>query len=1158
MSVPFLGNSQGESWNWYFGYTAGVNFPNGNAPVAVTNGMLSTLEGVATISDAAGNLLFYTHGSTVWNKLHAVMANGTGLLGNGSSTQSGVIVPHPGNPNLYYIFTCALYNQGFRYSIVDMSLAAGNGSVTVKNQMLWQNNTEKCCAVRHCNGTDIWVIMHAANGNQFRAYLVTAAGISAAPVISNVGSNHVSPGIGYLKASPNGNKLAYAVYINGFLEILDFDKSTGVVANPITINGAQYSNAYGCEFSPDNTKVYFGSYSTKKITQVNLCAGTPAQIIASQVDVGTSANSVGALQLGPDGKIWVARSQSPNLGVINNPNVAGVGCNYVDAGVGLAGKNCGAGLPNFIASYFDPPPPPFTSTVNCLNVNFTSPTVNVISCSSSSNAITSYSWNFGDSASGPSNTSANANPSHSFSGPGTFTVQLILGYACGSDTLEQPVTVISCSPMVSVNSETICSGSCAALTATANGGTPPYTYTWVPNIGAGAGPHNVCPMSTTVYTVLVSDADNNVVSNTSTVTVNITPTMVVTPSSPTLCMNDYNGSVNTVTLTGSGATTYTWVNFAGSVPSASVGSVISATAIPASNSATGTLMGSNATCTASVDFTLGILPNPIISTISGTMCFGTSAQISASGANSYVWSPATNLSSTTGATVTANPSVTTIYSVIGNSLNCFSQAQTATVDVSPNPTITLSADSPTICAGSSVGLHALGASSYVWSPAASLNSDVIPDVIANPMNTTVYTVIGTLNTCTATAAIQVSVIPVPVLNISAGKTVLCQGDKTKISVNGASNYFWSPPLGLTGNTGSSNDASPNVTTVYNIIGSNGQCTGTIDITIEVIPNPDLTLSTSNNKICKGNTTSIFANGADNYIWSPMDNVTIQNGNVAQVTPEATTNYTIIGYNQSGSVSCAVTKEIEITVVPQVTASVSNSVEICEGTGIRLNAAGGDTYLWTPSVGVQNPNQAQTYFSPTATTDYTVHVSNGGNCGSTATLTVKVHPLPTVNAGPDATFNADEPMHLYGSGTGTLKWIEGEKVICQVCPTTQIMPENSGCYKLLATSDFGCKSSDEVCITVTKNHNIYIPSVFTPNGDGLNDVFLVYGTGFKEITVSVFDRWGEKLFLTEDQTIGWDGTYKGVLSKEDVYTYLVEYTALDGKKYTKSGHVTLMK
>jgi gliding motility-associated-like protein len=121
-----------------------------------------------------------------------------------------------------------------------------------------------------------------------------------------------------------------------------------------------------------------------------------------------------------------------------------------------------------------------------------------------------------------------------------------------------------------------------------------------------------------------------------------------------------------------------------------------------------------------------------------------------------------------------------------------------------------------------------------------------------------------------------------------------------------------------------------------------------------------------------------------------------------------------------------------------------------------------------------------------------------------------------------------------------------------------MPEKSGCYEIETIGKNGCKSKDDVCITITKDYNIYIPNVFTPNYDGLNDVFLVYGTGIIEIEMNIFDRWGEKLYVSDDQLKGWDGTFKGEECKQDAYTYLIHYKTLDGKKHTKSGHVTLLK
>jgi len=253
-----------------------------------------------------------------------------------------------------------------------------------------------------------------------------------------------------------------------------------------------------------------------------------------------------------------------------------------------------------------------------------------------------------------------------------------------------------------------------------------------------------------------------------------------------------------------------------------------------------------------------------------------------------------------------------------------------------------------------------------------------------------------------------------------------------------------------------------------------------------------------------------------------------------------------------------TKEIMIEVVPQVTAAVNYSVAICQGESVKLQAGGSDTYVWAPSTGLSNTLVANPYASPVQTTTYTVFVSNGGYCGSSATVMVKVNPQPTVDAGPDMIFNIDEPMHLNARGTGTLTWIMGDGILCRDCPDSQIMPTSSGCYKVQAVTSAGCKAIDEVCIEVTNEFAIYIPNIFTPNYDGLNDVFLVYGTGITKLEMNIFDRWGEKLFTSNDQKKGWDGTSKGVECKDDVYTYLVNYTTMDGKKHTKTGHVTILK
>jgi len=237
--LSVVSSAQNQTKKWLFGATAGIDFVPGT-PIPITTGAMNPWEGCASIADATGALLFYTDGLQVWNKLNLVMPNGTGLMGNSSSTQSGVIVKQPGNPNIYYIFTTDAQAgaNGLRYTTVDMSLAAGNGSVTVKNTLIYGQTTEKLTAVRHCNGVDIWVVSHDYPTNNFRANLVTAAGVGPS-ILSAVGPAHSGSTntIGQMKASPNGRKLAYGAEYAPFdaFHLFDFNNATGVVSNYLNL-----------------------------------------------------------------------------------------------------------------------------------------------------------------------------------------------------------------------------------------------------------------------------------------------------------------------------------------------------------------------------------------------------------------------------------------------------------------------------------------------------------------------------------------------------------------------------------------------------------------------------------------------------------------------------------------------------------------------------------------------------------------------------------------------------------------------------------------------------------------------------------------------------------------------------------------------------------
>jgi len=441
--VSVCGFSQpGPNSNWYFGVNAGITF-NSGSPVALTNGALMTFEGVAAQSDQSGNLLFYTNGITVWNRNHVAMTNGTGLLGDQSSTQSAVIVQKPGSPNIYYIFTSDndVGPDGIRWSEVDMTQSGGLGSITAnKNISLHAPSCEKLCVVRNCNNQDAWVISHDWNTNTFRVWSVSSLGVGAIQAWSLAGviPNGVQQSAyGQLKASPNGRKLAACYYglANGggglnIIQTYDFNPNTGFVTGAQTISTE--TGIYGCEFSPDG-KILYGGCNQGLLLQWNLCAGTLAQIQASRTVISNAGPFIGSLQTGPDGKIYVARNAT-SLSVINNPNVAGTGCNYSDLSVPLAGRISRMGLPNFASYYVTQTTTASHTQVNCNTFNFSTPNFQG-SCGS---PVYTYFWEFGD------GTSSNLqNPQHIYNANGNYVVTVTVNTGCVPITATTNVVVNS-------------------------------------------------------------------------------------------------------------------------------------------------------------------------------------------------------------------------------------------------------------------------------------------------------------------------------------------------------------------------------------------------------------------------------------------------------------------------------------------------------------------------------------------------------------------------------------------------------------------------------------------------------------------------------------------------------------------------------------------
>ncbi|WP_296381598.1 T9SS type B sorting domain-containing protein [Winogradskyella sp.] len=404
---------QNEASFWYFGQNAGLRFDAETGTVnGVIDGQLSTLEGCTSISDADGNLLFYSDGSTVWNRNHQVMLNGFGLKGDDSSTSSGLIVPKPQDSDFYYIFTVDEphhnnssnfpnetandgVNDGLMYSRVNILDANGLGGIDTleKNIPLITYDTsnplevdfkcsEKITAVKADDCTSFWVITHFTN--RFFAFKIDEDGVNSTPVISTVGPNIPIQGyrrnaLGYLKASPDGSKLISANFgestvpagdAGGGIYLFDFDNDTGIVSNSIELYSVQNNNSpYGVEFSAENRKVYAtvgigaSGNGASQVLQWNL----ESIDIPNSLQVIHTSNSIsaGALQLGIDRRIYRAQfsftgntNAARYLGVINNPEADGLATNYVEQGVlldvtGFGGNTSRIGLPPFIQSLFN-------------------------------------------------------------------------------------------------------------------------------------------------------------------------------------------------------------------------------------------------------------------------------------------------------------------------------------------------------------------------------------------------------------------------------------------------------------------------------------------------------------------------------------------------------------------------------------------------------------------------------------------------------------------------------------------------------------------------------------------------------------------------------------------------------------------------------------
>jgi len=540
--------SQGQANVWYFGEGFGLNF-NDNPPSILSDGntglKVSEGEGVGSISDANGNLQFYSNGQTIWNRNHVAMPNGTGLNGTGTTCQTAVIVPVPGSTTLFYmIATSSGGSDAVKYVIVDMTLDGGLGAVTTASLdggngtviIPSANNPGEGCVVipkydaSNVPTGDYWAIFHSeGTSNNYYLAEITSSGITYVNTQAvGFGTSNSVNQVCIMKTNSCFDKIATSFYVNARVEVLPFNNVTGVISAPtLILNGTGAGNAflntqvYGLEFSPSGQFLYVtesGLNSRYTVFQFDITAGTgtnPAAVLASRRYFTASGaapytpreDRFGDLQLGPDGKIYFPSVDTNAPGKINcipTPDVQWSATPTIGTGLEIefwkyvysfGTRYQGEGLPPVLKNLLTEIRIFYSNACEGGTTNFSYVF---------GGAASSISWNFGDPLSGVLNTSTSPAPSHVYNTAGTYTVTLTIIDNCGRTRTGTVDVIVKSGPQVSLPTN-MCVSQNILLSGT---GTNAANYLWSlnSNMSSPTGPSSTYTYNGTLpRTIYVQD-----------------------------------------------------------------------------------------------------------------------------------------------------------------------------------------------------------------------------------------------------------------------------------------------------------------------------------------------------------------------------------------------------------------------------------------------------------------------------------------------------------------------------------------------------------------------------------------------------------------------------------------------------------------------------
>ncbi len=1206
LTISSTTHAQKQGNYWYFGNFAGLNF-NTNPPTPLDNGMLNTQEGCATISDENGNLLFYTDGIKVFNKNHAIMSNGNNLTGDPSSSQSGIIVPDPGNANRFYVFTVSAYsNSNLSYSIVDMTLDNGLGNVTSTKNVSILTGTEETVASVFGNNF-YWIITHKRGTNNYYAYKLSSTGLDIAnPVITSIGFTTTSSGdIGHIKTDVTGNKLVQTFYMGGVTEVYDFNRVTGVLSN---VRKLTVASSYGVEFSPNGKLLYVHGFGAGTY-QFNLEAGSgsAADIQNSRVTL-SSGTSEGAIQVAVNGKIYLANYNQTSLSVINNPNVVGTGCNYVRGGLSLGTKRSTIGLPNIISSFVSTGPPILSSPISSA-IGTASATIAATVNGDGGAAISERGFYYGTSPAPTTNKTTVTGTTGTFTtnitGLNPGTTYYFRAYAInengttytvdGNFTTESGPTIPVVTAGFTINDNTQCvsdnSFSFTNISTTSSG---TLSYAW--NFGDGntstlKDPQHsyTTPGSYDVQLTVTETGSEEQKTSMATVQVFAVPATAFSVNTAAQCLAGNSFSFTNSSAISSGTLSYSW-NFGDGNTSTSKDPVHTYTV--AGNYTVKLVASSNSGCSAEITQSVTVYPKPALAfTIndntqcaSGNSFVFTNTSTVSTGTLSYSWdfgdgNTATSISPTHVYTV---PGTYTVKLKAVSNSDC-SEEIAKEVVVYAEPTAAFTVNNSLAClTGNSFRFTnsstvSTGTISYSWNFGDGNSSTATNPVheYAAAGNYSVKLVVTTDNGCSAELIKTVTVAPKPQAAFTINENKQCVSgnefrfNNTATITAGSLTQIWQ-----FGDGSSSTERNPQhqyaaagTYQVKLIVTSNDNCIDSMEQEIMVVPMPEGTLAAPDGQvICAGSVLPLAASGGSSYQWY-VNGELIDGATGALLETDKAGVYTVQVVNESGCASLLensiAMSRIEKPVVnfafdsyckdkPVVftnSSDVSRSGEVKYKWWIAGNETGAEKNF-THTFSQTGSQQIKLLVIPALCEDLQQEI--------TKELTIEAAPKAERYKVVDAVKGKDLVLKARNLDA-VITWLPADNLSNPASVSPTLKPAKEQEYKIQYRFASGCTTVDSQLVRIFDAENIFVPKAFTPNGDGRNDMLKPMLVGMRQINYfRVYNRWGNLVFESRTANAGWDGRYKGVLQPMETYVWVVEGITDGGKTIRSTGNTTLIR